>query len=123
VIQGGAGNDTIDLTGGGTDIVKYANVLDASDVLQGFTKISGSEQDVVDLDALFDSLNGGTASAARAGRVILSDTGADVALGIDTDVVADGVANVVLLKFQSMADTTSLTIGNLATDDIKVGTL
>jgi Ca2+-binding RTX toxin-like protein len=81
-ITGGAGDDTIS-GGGGNDAVLYTNTLDGADIIQGFDGDASGGQDVLDLDALFDSLSVDTAD--RAGRVQLDDKGASVDVAVDFD--------------------------------------
>ena len=115
LIAGGAGADSIDAAGG-HDTLRYESVLDAGDVIQHFGS-SGAEQDMVDLDALFDSL--AVAAADRAARVSLVDAGPDVQLRIDTD--GGGGADLLLLTFHGVSDPGVLSIGNGAAADIQVG--
>jgi Ca2+-binding RTX toxin-like protein len=115
-LGGEAGADLID-TSSGHDTAFYQDVVEAGDVVQGFAT-SGSEQDFVDLDELFDNL--GVAAADRAARVSFVDTGPDVQLRIDTD--GDHVADLTLLTFKGLPDASGLTVGTAVTDDIQVGT-
>jgi len=122
-LTGGAGGDIISL-GTGNDRVVYLSVLDAGDVISSFA-VSGSGADKIDLDALFDSLNGGIANANRAGRVQLVATGSDVELRIDTAEgtgAGDGVGDVTLMTFAGMTSVSGLTVGTASGDDIQVGT-
>jgi Ca2+-binding RTX toxin-like protein len=121
-LTGGDGADSIDL-GSGNDRVTYLDVLDAGDTVTGFGT-GGAGQDYIDLDALFDALNGGIASANRAGRVQLVDTGPDVELRIDTAAgtgAGDGVGDVTLMTFSGLSSTSALTIGTAANSDIQIG--
>ena len=118
-ITGGAGADTITVTGG-NDRLRYLSTGDVLDRIIGFDNDpAGGGQDVVDLDALFDSL--GVAAASRAGRVQLVDTGPDVRVDIDADGGAGNGFELSLLTFQAMASPTGLTVGTAAADDIQVG--
>ena len=118
-ITGGAGADTITVTGG-NDRLRYLSTGDVLDRIIGFDNDpAGGGQDVVDLDALFDSL--GVAAASRAGRVQLVDTGPDVRVDIDADGGAGNGFELSLLTFQAMASPTGLTVGSAAADDIQVG--
>ena len=117
-ITGGAGADTITVTGG-NDRLLYVSTGDVLDSIIGFdNNPAGGGQDLVDLDALFDSL--GVAAASRAGRVQLVDTGPDVRVNIDADGGGNGF-ELTLLTFQAMASPTGLTVGTAAADDIQVG--
>jgi hypothetical protein len=118
-INGGLGADTID-AGAGADRIAYTDLLEAGDVINGFE----SGTDHVDLDVLFDGLNGGIDVAARAGRVELVDTGNDVQLWLDTAAgtgAGDGSGDVLLLTFQGMPDIGSLTVGGSGGEEISVG--
>jgi Ca2+-binding RTX toxin-like protein len=117
-VIGGAGADTID-GGPGNDTIRYDSPLDAGDVIQNFDANPAGGQDVVDLDALFDSL--GVADADRAGRVQFQDSGADVNLNVDADGNAGNGAEVTVLTFQN-ASPASFTAGTAPTDDVQVGT-
>ena len=111
----GSSGDLID-TSGGHHRLAYQSTLDAGDVIQGFGT-SACEQDVVDLDHLFDSL--GVPDAERAARVSLVDTGADVELRLDTDGV--GGADLTFLIFQRLASAGGLSVGAGGADDIQIG--
>lgn len=121
-MTGGAGADRIDAAGDQDSIV-YLDVLDAGDIVASFGT-DGAEQDIVDLDALFDALNGGIAAADRAGRVILVTVGGDMELQIDTAAgtgAGDGIGDMTLLTFQGLGGTSGLSVGTGAGDDIQVG--
>ena len=62
------GDDQIDVSSG-NDTVRYASVLDGTDVVNGFDGNASGGQDTLNLDALFDSLS--ITNADRAGRVSL----------------------------------------------------
>jgi len=83
-ITGGAGNDRIDV-GAGDDTVFYASKLDGKDVIDHFDGDLAGGQDVLNLGALFDSLN---LAGNRADHVSLATT----ATGVDVHVDADGKA-------------------------------
>ncbi|HTO82192.1 MAG TPA: tandem-95 repeat protein, partial [Methylomirabilota bacterium] len=109
------GADTITL-GSGHDLLIYKDILDGPDSIGGFDKTAGgSSQDTIDLDALFDSR--GIASNDRAGRVSFVQVGGDVQLHVNVGF------DVTVLTFKGMPDTTGLTVGNAATDDVHVGSL
>jgi hypothetical protein len=130
VLIGGLGDDRLEgdggadlLTGGGgADRAAFTGLVDAGDIFQDF---SAGEGDVIDLDALFDALNGGIADAARNARVELVDVGADVELRIDTAAgtgAGDGTGDVVLLMLQGVGSTAGLTIDNGVDAAIQTGT-
>jgi Ca2+-binding RTX toxin-like protein len=82
-IQGDRGNDTID-GGAGNDVFLYTSKLDGRDVINGFDgDAAGGGQDVLDLDALFDSLNVDT--DLRDDRIALNDKGSSVEVRVDVD--------------------------------------
>ncbi len=114
-VIGGQAADTITL-GGGKDLMIYRDILDATDMVSGFDRTAGgASQDVINLDALFDSR--GIATAQRAGLVTFVDTGNDVEVRVFVGF------SVTVLTFKDMPDTTGLTAGNAATDDVFVGSL
>jgi Ca2+-binding RTX toxin-like protein len=83
LITGGGGDDAIDVSVG-NDTVRYTSALDGHDILTGFDGDSlGGGQDVLNLDALFDSL--GVTAANRAALVFVDDQGATVDISIDAD--------------------------------------
>jgi Ca2+-binding RTX toxin-like protein len=117
-ITGGAGADSINVNNG-NDRLLYNSTLEVGDIVTNFDNAGGTgAQDYIDLDGLFDSL--GVAAASRAARVSLVDTGADVDLRVDTD--GNGSFETTVLTFSGMANTTGMTIGVAAADDIQVGT-
>ena len=79
---------------------------------------SGTGQDFIDLDGLFNSL--GVAAASRASRVSIVDNGGGADVFIDTDGV--GGADLHLLTIQYVPDTSALSFGTAATNDIFIGT-
>jgi VCBS repeat-containing protein len=120
-LQGDAGADQL-TGGGGGDRAVFTGLVDAGDIFQDF---STGEGDVMDLDALFDALNGGIADGARNSRVELVDVGADVEVRIDTAAgsgAGDGVGDVVLLTLQGLGSTAGLTIDNGSNAAIQTGT-
>jgi Ca2+-binding RTX toxin-like protein len=118
-VTGGTGNDTVTGDGGndavtvslGNDVVRYTSVLDGHDVIIGFDGNAAGGQDTLDLDALFDSL--GVAVVDRAARVSITDTGASVAINVDTEGNGSFDLAAVILKTSDV-----ITIGS----DILVGT-
>ncbi|MCK6454263.1 MAG: calcium-binding protein, partial [Alphaproteobacteria bacterium] len=80
-IDGGAGNDTID-GGAGADTFRYTSTGDGFDSILGFDG-DGADQDVLDLDKLFDAL--GIDTADRAGRIQVTDQGGSWLIQVDTD--------------------------------------
>jgi Ca2+-binding RTX toxin-like protein len=90
-LTGGAGNDTVEGGHGqntinvleGNDTVRHQPSVDAYDVIQSFDGNATGGQDILDLDAMFDSL--GVAGASRGARVQLTDLGASVNVRIDTN--------------------------------------
>jgi VCBS repeat-containing protein len=118
-ITAGQGNDAVTL-GTGLDMLRYTDILDAADTVSGFGK-TGADQDIIDLDALFDSR--GIATGDRAARVAFVDVGPSVQLRLDIDGNAGNGAELTLLTFQAMSNTADLSAGNAATDDVRIGTL
>jgi Ca2+-binding RTX toxin-like protein len=119
-IDGGAGSDTV--TGGagddriivssGNDVVRYASILDGHDVIVGFDGNASNGQDVLNLDALFDSLN--IATAARAARVSLTSGLGKVDVHVNVSSLGDG-SNVITVATLQTAD--AITVGQ----DVLVG--
>src|SRR5690606_11259135 len=73
ILIGGAENDLL-FGGSGADIFRYASVNDGHDRIEDFDPAEG---DVIDLDALFDSLginDPGTAAADRAALIRLDNS-------------------------------------------------
>jgi Ca2+-binding RTX toxin-like protein len=64
-IEGGSGNDQIDVSDG-NDTMRYTSAFDGTDVINGFDGNASGGQDVLDLDALFDSLGIAAATARPA---------------------------------------------------------
>jgi Ca2+-binding RTX toxin-like protein len=91
VLTGGAGNDVLwgyggddTLTGGaGSDRINYTSQFDGHDLIIGFDGNPIGGQDVLDLDALFDSL--GVMETDRAGRIAIVDKGSTVDILVDAD--------------------------------------
>jgi len=115
VLIGGKGDDQIDVSLG-NDTVKYITPLDGHDVITGFDANPTGGQDVLNLDALFDSL--GVATAARAALVEIHPTAPGT---VDVNVNADSSnpdfeLHVATLNLTSVADT--VTVGQ----DVIVGT-
>jgi len=81
-ITGNGGNDRIDVSSG-NDTVLYTSKLDGNDILVGFDANAGGGQDVINLDALFDSY--GALSGTRADHVSIVQSGADTLVLVDTD--------------------------------------
>jgi Ca2+-binding RTX toxin-like protein len=77
-LQGGGGADILD-GGTGNDLFLYTSKLDGKDVINNFA----AGQDVLDLDALFDSLS--VATELRDERVALADKGGSVEVRVDAD--------------------------------------
>jgi Ca2+-binding RTX toxin-like protein len=82
VLIGGAGDDHLDVSIG-NDTVRYTGALDGHDIVDGFDGDSAGGQDVLNVDALFDSL--GIAAAQRAAHVSTVDNGPSVDVFIDAD--------------------------------------
>jgi Ca2+-binding RTX toxin-like protein len=111
-IQGGGGNDTID-GGAGDDLFLYTSKLDGKDVIDNFEG-GTTGQDVLDLDALFDSLNVDT--GLRDARVTLDDKGSSVEVRVDVDGNAANGAEFLAATLNTTDDITKGT-------DVLVGTL
>jgi Ca2+-binding RTX toxin-like protein len=108
---GGAGNDRI-VVSSGNDVILYTSTLDGHDVVVGFDGNASNGQDTLNLDALFDSLNVGT--AARAARVsIASGTGA-VDVDVDVSALGDG-SNIITVA--TLQTTDAVAVGQ----DVLVG--
>ncbi len=107
---GGSGNDQIDASVG-NDTVRYTSVLDGTDVINGFDGNATSGQDVLNLDALFDSL--GVAAANRAARLSIDTHATSVDVRFD----ADGNGS-----FESIIATLNTTDAITVVADIVVGT-
>jgi Ca2+-binding RTX toxin-like protein len=82
VLVGGRGNDEL-ACGDGADRVRYTSVLDGHDIILDFDGDAAGGQDVLDLDALFDSL--GVAASKRAGLVNITDLGNAVEVSVNAD--------------------------------------
>jgi Ca2+-binding RTX toxin-like protein len=107
-VIGGVGDDQINVATG-HDVVRYTTALDGHDVITNFDGNASGGQDVLNLDALFDSL--AVATADRAGRVTVGPL-----VGNSVDVQVDGVA-IATLNLANPAD--AITVGA----DVVVGTL
>ncbi|MGE0165702.1 MAG: calcium-binding protein, partial [Dongiaceae bacterium] len=109
-VTGGAGNDRIDV-GDGNDTVLYTSKLDGKDIIDGF-----ADGDILDLDALFDSLL--NLVGDRIGRIDLFQNAANVDVKVNTnnDAIFD-------LTVATLTATTvdTITVGTAAADII-VGT-
>ena len=81
-ITGNAGNDSIDVSAG-NDTVFYTSTLDGNDVLTGFDSNASGGQDVINLDALFDTY--GAMSGVRADHVSIVQSGSDTLVRVDTN--------------------------------------
>ena len=81
-LVGGSGNDQIDVSSG-NDTVRYTSALDGTDVVNGFDGNASSGQDVLNLDALFDSL--GIAAANRAAHLSIDTHATSVDVRFDAD--------------------------------------
>jgi Ca2+-binding RTX toxin-like protein len=115
-MEGGRGHDELDMDAG-KDTAVYSSALDGGDLLCGFST-DGASQDRVNLDALFDGLDGGVASGDRSGRLSFAQGGDGLELWLDA-----GCGGCKLLTFSGMTGSTGLSIGAGANDDIFVGTL
>jgi Ca2+-binding RTX toxin-like protein len=81
-MRGQAGNDKIS-TLDGNDVVVYESIGDGRDALFSFDGDATDGQDVLNLDALFDSL--AIADGSRAARVQITDKGATVEVRVDSN--------------------------------------
>jgi Ca2+-binding RTX toxin-like protein len=81
-LVGGSGNDQIDVSSG-NDTVRYTSALDGTDVVNGFDGNASNGQDVLNLDALFDSL--GIAAANRAAHLSIDTHATSVDVRFDAD--------------------------------------
>jgi Ca2+-binding RTX toxin-like protein len=88
-VTGGAGNDRIDV-GDGDDTVFYNSKLDGKDIIDNF---QGGGHDVLNLAALFDTLN---LAGNRADHVSIVDNGASVDVRVDADGKASNGAELVV---------------------------
>ena len=111
-LAGGVGNDRINVSDG-DDTVLYTSKLDGKDIIDNFDGSLGGGQDVLNLDALFDTLSV-TGNRADHVSIVANTTG-----GVDVRVDADGKAGfelvVATLNLANPAD--SITVGQ----DILVG--
>jgi hypothetical protein len=106
-ITGSGGDDTID-SGSGNDTIAYTSVLDGNDVINGFDENPGGGQDVIDLDALFDTYGGVAVVGTRASHVDISQSGSDTLVRIDTNNSVGSYEMVI--KLTSMT-ATNITLG------------
>jgi T1SS-143 domain-containing protein len=111
-IAGGQGDDVINLAGGGNDVVLYTSTLDGHDVINSFDANDTGGTDVLNLDALFDSLEaalGPLDAAARAARVQIVGSGTTtVEINVNTDGDATFDLNVATLN---TTDTSAVNVG------------
>jgi trimeric autotransporter adhesin len=116
LLTGGTGNDHINLITG-NDTVRYTSTVDGHDVIDNFDGNATGGQDVLNLDALFDSLS--IATADRAGRVGLTPGSGTVDVSVDVSALHDAgnVITVATLNLANPADV--ITVGQ----DVVVGTL
>jgi hypothetical protein len=118
VIITGTGHDTINLNAtGGHDTVVVTTKLSGNDVISGFTDHTaanaGTEQDHINLDALFDSM--GVATANRAAAVHVAQS------GLDAVITVDGAPDVhITLQNHTAAN---INVGTDHTHDIITGSL
>ncbi len=116
-IDGGGGNDTV--TGGagddrinvltGNDTVRYASTVDGHDVVDNFDGDAAGGQDVLNLDALFDSL--AVAAADRAVRVSLQPAGGSVDVLVDIG-PSGGPSDIVTIATLNLANPAdAITVG------------
>ncbi len=82
VLIGGAGDDRLDASSG-NDTIRYTGVLDGHDTVDGFNGDPAGGQDVLNLDALFDSL--GIAAAQRAAHLSIATNAGRVDVFVDAD--------------------------------------
>jgi Ca2+-binding RTX toxin-like protein len=107
-VTGGAGDDTIDV-GSGNDTVRYTSTLDGKDVLNNFDGNASGGQDVLNLDALFDSL--GIAAGSRAALVQITDNGTTVDVKVNADGVAGFELHVAVINSSDAIDLTDVIVG------------
>ncbi len=112
-ITGGTGNDHINV-GSGDDTVFYTSKLDGKDIIDNFDgdTVVGAGHDVLNLDALFDSL--GIAAADRGGRVTLTTGVGSVDVSVDTSPLHNGTGMVAVATLHT---TDVITVG----EDVVVG--
>ncbi|HJR21355.1 MAG TPA: hypothetical protein VJ822_07025, partial [Dongiaceae bacterium] len=84
-ITGGVGDDLI-FGGAGNDTFRITSSLDGHDIIADFDGDPAGGQDVLDLDAFFDSAE--VVGVSRTDRVQISDEGASVNIFIDADGIA-----------------------------------
>jgi Ca2+-binding RTX toxin-like protein len=111
VLIGGAANDHLDASIG-NDTIRYTSVLDGHDVVDGFDGDAAGGQDVLNLDALFDSL--GIVAAQRNAHVSTVDNGDNVDVFVDAD---GNVGNGFELLAVTLNTSSDVTVGQ----DIVIG--
>ncbi len=111
-VFGGSGDDQIDVSVG-NDTVRYTSALDGSDVINGFDGNPTGGQDVLNLDALFDSL--GIAAATRADHLSIDTHATSVDVRFDAD---GNDANGFELTIATLNTADAITVGS----DVIVGT-
>jgi len=109
-LVGGSGDDRIDVSAG-NETVRYTAALDGSDVINGFDSNATGGQDVLNFDALFDSL--GIPTASRAGHLSVDAHATTVDVRFDAD--GNGTFESVIATLNT---TDAITVGA----DIVVGT-
>jgi hypothetical protein len=111
-VFGGSGDDQIDVSIG-NDTVRCTSALDGSDVINGFDGNPTGGQDVLNLDALFDSL--GIAAATRADHLSIDTHATSVDVRFDAD---GNDANGFELTIATLNTADAITVGS----DVIVGT-
>lgn len=125
LLVGGTGADTLNLSADADDhdTVLITSVLDGNDTVNqfgdGVANGGAASQDFINLDLLFDSI--GVATGDRAGRVQISDGGANALVTVDLTGNGFGAGDIVI-TLTGIASPANLTAGNAATDDIQLGT-
>lgn len=118
-MTGGAGSDTLSGAGGAdtlvggadSDVFVYLDTVDAGDLIDGF---DAEASDVIDLDGLLDTLDGGIATADRGDRVEVVQVGDEATISIDTN--GDTTFDLVLATVEDIT-------GTLDQNDLNLGTL
>ena len=109
LLIGGAGADTL-IGGAGGDTFAYEDLLDAGDVIDGF---SFAEGDRIDLDALLDGLGIAEDDVERASRVDIQQNGNEATISINGDGVGEGDA-----EFETVLVTVTNVTGELNNDSL-----